>query len=263
MSTNVSGIGNSYQNTWNTVKTDDASAKGAGSESTAVKGTKSDYGRTIGKPQLSEKAESYYKELKEKFGNLDFILVSKDQKENAKAMAGNFANPYRMVVLIDEEKIERMAADENFRAKYEGMIANAASGLKQLKAQVESSGQGDNVKGYGLVMNDNGTATFFAALKKTSEAQKARIEAKLEQNREEKKAEAKEAEKAAEEEKLKSGKTGDRDDLEEVDDVTVIITANGVEELMKKIDEYYQNDRMNSVRTEAELQVGQHIDFRG
>ena len=64
MSTNVSGIGNSYQNTWNTVKTDDASVKGAGSESTAVKGTKSDYGRTIGKPQLSEKAESYYKELK-------------------------------------------------------------------------------------------------------------------------------------------------------------------------------------------------------
>ena len=263
MSTNVSGIGNSYQNTWNTVKTDDTSVKGAGSESTAVKGTKSDYGRTIGKPQLSEKAESYYKELKEKFGNMDFILVSKDQKENAKAMAGNFANPYRMVVLIDEEKIERMAADENFRAKYEGMIANAASGLKQLKAQVESSGQGDNVKGYGLVMNDNGTATFFAALKKTSEAQKARIEAKLEQNREEKKAEAKEAEKAAEEEKLKSGKTGDRDDLEEVDDDTVIITANSVEELMKKIDEYYQNDRMNSVRTEAELQVGQHIDFRG
>ena len=36
-----------------------------------------------------------------------------------------------------------------------------------------------------------------------------------------------------------------------------------IEELMKKIDEYYQNDRMNSVRTEAELQVGQHIDFRG
>lgn len=52
--------------------------------------------------------------MKSKFGNMDFILVSKDMKEQAKAMASSFANPNKMVVLIDEEKLERMATDEAF-----------------------------------------------------------------------------------------------------------------------------------------------------
>lgn len=75
--------------------------------------------------------------------------------------------------------------------------ANAASGLSQLKSQIESSGQSQNVVGYGMKVNDGGTASFFAVLKKSSADQKARIEKKA------------------------------------------------VE------------------KTEAELQVGQHIDFRG
>jgi hypothetical protein len=54
---------------------------------------------------------------------MDFILVSKDMKEMAKANAGSFANPNKMVVLIDEEKIERMAVDEQYRKQYESVIA--------------------------------------------------------------------------------------------------------------------------------------------
>ena len=46
-------------------------------------------GRTIGEPALSENAAKYYAELKKKYGNLDFILVSRDQKEFAKANASN------------------------------------------------------------------------------------------------------------------------------------------------------------------------------
>lgn len=33
-------------------------------------------GRTIGNPKLSEKAAKYYEELKRKYSNMDFILVS-------------------------------------------------------------------------------------------------------------------------------------------------------------------------------------------
>lgn len=62
------------------------------------------YGRTIGQPELSEKGQKYYEELKKKFSNMDFILVSNDMKEIAKAQAGKYANPNKMVVLIDEEK---------------------------------------------------------------------------------------------------------------------------------------------------------------
>ncbi len=56
---------------------------------------------------------------------MNFILVSEDQKENAKANAAGYANSNNMVVLIDEDKIERMASDENYRKQYEGIIANA------------------------------------------------------------------------------------------------------------------------------------------
>ena len=44
-------------------------------------------GKTIGEPQLSEKGAKYYEQLKAKYGNYDFILVSKDQKENAEAIS--------------------------------------------------------------------------------------------------------------------------------------------------------------------------------
>ena len=45
-----------------------------------------------------------------RLAEIDFILVSKDQKANAQANAASYANGNKMVVLIDEEKIERMAA---------------------------------------------------------------------------------------------------------------------------------------------------------
>ena len=42
-------------------------------------------GKTIGQPKLSENAKKYYEELKSKYQNMDFILVSNDMKEMAKA----------------------------------------------------------------------------------------------------------------------------------------------------------------------------------
>ena len=67
---------------------------------------------------------------------MDFILVSADQKEQAKAQAGSYANANKMVVLIDEEKIEKMAEDENYRKQYEGIIANAATGLSSMSSKI-------------------------------------------------------------------------------------------------------------------------------
>jgi len=216
----------------------------------------SNYGKTVGQPELSEKAAEYYEELKKKFGNMDFYLVSKDQKEAAKAMAGSYANPYRTVVLIDEEKIERMATDEEYRKKYEGIIANAASGLNQLKSKMDSM-TAANIKGYGLTIEDDGTTSFFAVLRKSSEAQKERIEKKHEENIEARRAEKKEALKEAAEKRLE-----DNDDIDDDDDY-IILSAGSIEELMKKIDDYNQNTRMNQVLTDSEKMIGQHIDFKG
>ena len=155
------------------------------------------YGKQIGSPSLSEEGEKYYEQLKKKFGNMDFILVSKDMKEQAKTMAASFANPYKTVVLIDEEKIEKMATDENFRKQYEGIISNAKSGLSKLKSSIEKTGA--KVKGYGMQVKDGGLSSFFAVLDKANAKQRDRIAKRAENRKAEKKADQKEKE-----EKLKS-----------------------------------------------------------
>ena len=246
----VSNLYSTYSSQSKTGKTNKENA--AGTENSKVSKTNGNYGKTIGNAKLSEEGAKYYQELKKKYFNMDFILVSKDQKANAQANAASYANGNKMVVLIDEEKIERMATDENYRKQYEGIIKNAASGLSQLKSQIESSSQNQNVVGYGMKVNDGGTATFFAVLKKSSADQKARIEKK-----EAKKAEEKKAEKKEKQDKLKEAQqTSDDDD-------TITISAGSIEELIKKINDYTFSMKSDNVQTEAELQVGQHIDFRG
>ena len=207
-------------------------------------------GKTIGEPQLSEKGAKYYEQLKAKYGNYDFILVSRDQKENAKANAAKYANGYKTVVLIDEDKIEQMATDEKFRKQYEGILSGAAAQIQQLKTSLQSSGA--NVKGFGMQVNDGGTLSFFAVLKKSSAEQKARIEKKAEQKKTEKKAAEKKAVKKEKEERLKDKKSD-----------TVTISAGSIEELLSKIETYNFNTRSDSVQTADERQVGQNFDFRG
>ena len=146
------------------------------------------YGRTIGNPELSEKAQKYYDELKKKYSNMDFVLVSKDMKAVAKAQAGSFANPHRLVVLIDEEKVERMASDENFRKQYESIISNAAVKLPQLQKQLGSK---PGVKAFGMQVNDGGNASFFAVVDKSLAAQRDRIKKSAAKKVEQRKADAK------------------------------------------------------------------------
>lgn len=218
-------------------------------------------GKTIGSPKLSKKAADYYESLKKKYSNMDFILVSEDKKEQAKAQASSYANASKMVVLIDEDKVERMAEDENYRKQYEGIIANAASGLSQLGQSIAATGA--NVKGYGMQVNDGGTASFFAVLKKSGAAQKERIAKKAEQKKEAKKAEAKKAKKKEEQERLENKKDSRIDDNSgiEEDEDTVTITASSMEELLQKIQEYTQKYMNDDVKTDDEKKVGQQFDY--
>lgn len=219
-------------------------------------------GKTVGQPKLSDKAKKYYDELKNKYGKMDFVLVSSDMKNLAKANASSFANPNKMVVLIDEEKIERMAEDEEYRKKYEGMIASAQQNMPKLK---EAFANSENVKGYGMQVNDNGTTSFFAVMKKSSDQQAARIQEKREAKRTEKKEAAKKAEKKAREEKLqekRAEKAKERKTETESPEVE-IVSASTVEELVKKVEDYQLARRSDIVRTQEELLVGQHVDFKG
>ncbi len=215
-------------------------------------------GKTIGQPKLSEKAAKYYEELKSKYQNMDFILVSKDMKEMAQANAGSFANPQKMVVLIDEEKIERMAEDEKYRKQYENVIASAQTKLPQLK---QALGAFSGVKGFGVQVKDNGVTSFFAVMSKSFNDQAAR----LEKRRVEKKAEKKEAEKKAEkkerQERLEEKREEHRLETKKAEEE--VFSADSIEELVKLVEDFNYQFVSDTTMTEAEKGLGTVIDFKG
>lgn len=236
---------------------EDSAVKTYGAEAEqAASNTKKagNYGKTIGQPKLSDKAAKYYEELKKKFSNMDFILVSADQKETAKAQAGSYANPVKTVVLIDEEKLEKMAEDESFRAQYEGIIRKASSQLNQLKKSV---GSNSSVKGFGMQVNDNGTASFFAVVDKSLAAQRDRIAKKSAEKKETARKEEKKAEKEKQAEALDERRKADKADGD-----YVTVTASSIDELKKKVDDVLYAAWSDSVKTDEERQWGQYIDFK-
>lgn len=222
-------------------------------------------GRTVGNPELTEKAAKYYEELKKKYGNLDFILVSKDQKEYAKANASKYSNPNKMVVLIDEEKIERMAEDEKFRSQYESIISQGANGLTQLKSKLANMGL--NVKSCGMNVYDNGATSFFATMDQSFKAQNKTAQQRLAKKKAAKKAEEKKAAKKAEEkkqqEKLEESRAETREIREEFyesdgeDEIT--FTADSIDDLIRQI-ENADNLFRRDIRSSYERQVGQRFD---
>lgn len=243
------------------MQTEAAQAMGA-NESTK-KPSKS-YGKTIGTPELSEKAEKYYEELKRKYSNLDFILVSKEEKAAAQAQAGKYANPLKMVVLIDEEKIEKMAEDPSYRKKYEAIISGAVPQMNQLKKSL--SGQ-SNIAGFGCQVNSGGTLSFFAVVDQSLAAQKKRIEQNAAKKAQEKKTAAKKAEKKLAEKKA-AEKLAEKKAEKETADWSndkdfVTVEASSIEELLRKLEDMNYARMSDMVMTKEEAMLGQSIDFRG
>lgn len=229
-------------------------------------------GKTVGEPQLSEKGAKYYEQLKAKYENYDFILVSKDQKANAEANAAKYANKNKTVVLIDEEKIERMATDAEYRKKYENILSGAQAQIEQLAKSFENT---PGVKGFGIKVNDNGAASFFAAIDKNAAANAKAQQKRIERKAAEKKEAKRKASKEASEERLeklrekkrtdkteKTEKTDTEDRFADDEDIE-IVSANSIEELVKKVQDMTYASMSDHVMTEAELAVGGTIDFKG
>lgn len=228
-------------------------------------------GRTIGTPELTEKAAKYYEELRKKYGNLDFILVSKDKKEFAKATASSYSNPNKMVVLIDEEKIERMAEDENFRNQYEGIISKGASGLTQLKNKLANMGL--SMKNCGMSVNDNGAASFFATMDSSFKAQNKTAQQRLAKKKAAKKAEEKKAAKKAEQKKQQERLEESRKERKVITEELlagdeeyaydaegeVTFTADSIDDLIQQIESADYLFRRN-ILSDRERQVGRMFD---
>lgn len=206
-------------------------------------------GRTIGEPKLSDKALKYYEQLKRKYSNMEFVLVSPEKKQEAEQQKGSYPSSKELLVLIDSDKIEKMAEDEEYRKKYEGILSGATAKMTQMKTDLGSNT--DLVKSFGMTFDDHGNASFFAVIDKSLAKQRERIAAKHEENVKDKK----EAQKDAEEKKAQN--------RNETDNITV--TAPSWDELLQKINAAIKDSALEGMSdhtlTEEEKKVGQSIDY--
>lgn len=226
-----------------------------------------EYGTVIGDVKLSDKAKDYYGKLKEKFGNANFILVSKDMKNLVQQNAASYGNAQKMVVLIDEEKLERMATDESYRKKYEGIIAMSQTKLANAKSSLASTGA--SLKSFGMSVDSDGNESFFATVGKSLDIQRERIESKRAEKKAAEKAEAKKQEKLDRQEQIEKRREENRNALEAENGVQsqemeyTTFEANSVEELLSSVSTYASEGAWLHTVTEAEKALGQHIDFKG
>jgi hypothetical protein len=235
-----------------------------------------DYGMAIGNVKLSDAAKDYYKELKGKFANSNFILVSNDMKSQVQQNASAYGNANGMVILIDEEKLERMATDESYRKKYEGIIKMSETLMQQAKNSLSSTGA--SVKNFGMSVDSNGNTSFFATLEKASDNQTKLLEKKAKAKKEAKLKEKKATEKREKEERLEKAKekskaqkeemtdrlSSDEEDIPVNDDKEYVdINASSIDDLLSKVSDYAISSSLDNVMTASEKAVGQHFDFKG
>lgn len=189
---------------------------------------------------LSDDAQDMLDKLKEKYGNMDFIVANYDSDEEAQRYLAGGTKEYS--VLIEPEVLEEMAADEKAEKKYTGMIDEATSKLSDMKDKLGS--EEENVTHLGVSFGKDGSVSYFAELEKSGERQRERIE----KSRADKKEQAKKDQKA-EEEKRRT------DLLEKTKKVRV--SAGSAEELLDKI----RNVDWDSVKPQQRETVGTVIDY--
>lgn len=250
---------------------------------------KTEYGNTIGDVKLSEKAADYLDKLKSKFHNMEFITVSKGMKTKVQQNAAAYGNAKKMVVLIDEEKLERMATDESYRKKYEGIIAMSQKKLDAAKASLASTGAG--IKNFGMSIDSNGNENFFATVEKSQDLQKKRMEKKAAEKKEQKSlekkatkkknAEKKAAEKKeqrAEEKKIAEKKALEAREQKKAENKTqeeslheagddkpeyAIFEEDSMEKLLSKVRDYSYALSVSKVLTDTERALGTQVDYKG
>lgn len=143
--------------------------------------------------RLSKKAQDLLKELKEKYGNMDFFVGSYSSQAEAQSYLRRGTKEYS--VLIDPETLEAMANDESVRKQYEDVLAGAGDKLAELKDKLGEDA--DSVKSFGVSIDKEGKVSYFAELDKISESRQKQLESTKEKKAEAKK-EAKRKEQAEE-----------------------------------------------------------------
>ncbi len=192
--------------------------------------------------QLSDRAKKLLEELKKNYNNMDFIVADYETDEEASAYLAKGTKEYS--VLIEPETLEEMAADEEAKAKYTGILDDAVDQLKDIKEQLGD--KEDEVTHIGISVGKDGSVSYFADLEKIGERQKEWIE----KSRESKKEERTEQEKKAQEKKSQDIAAQERTKKTRVQ-------ANSVEELIEKI----KGVDWDQIKSEEKAMTGGRFDF--
>lgn len=187
--------------------------------------------------QLSNRAKKLLEELKRTYKNMDFIVADYGDDEEAASYLARGTKEYS--VLIEPETLEEMAADEDARAKYTGILEDAVGQLKDMEKQLGD--KKDEVTHLGISIGNDGQVSYFADLEKAGERQKEFVERTRENKKEERAAAAKKAEEKAVSERTKRTR----------------VEAGSVEELLEKI----KAVDWNQVKAEEKQVTGSKFDF--
>ena len=188
---------------------------------------------------LSAEAKSYLETLKEKYGDIHFFVADCSSDEEMNQYFAMGTKKYSCVISTDT--LEKMATDEEIRAKYESIIDNADEQIEEMKEQIAKEvgeEKAEQVQFVGFSIDDNGVVNYCAKLKDSNDS----YYEKLAQKRVEEKKEAKEAEKRDKEKELKEKQLEEQKELPKKDEfwikadskeglIVAIKEALGIEEV--------------------------------
>lgn len=192
--------------------------------------------------QLSDKAKKLLEELKKNYSNMDFFVADYETDEEAAEYLSRGTKEYS--VLIEPETLEEMAADEEAKAKYTGILDDAVDQLKDIKDKLGDNK--DDVARLGITIGKDGQVSYFAELEKTGEKQKEFVEKTREAKKEERAEQEKKAQEQKEQDIAAQGRTK-----------KTIVQADSVEELLEKI----KNVDWSQIKSEEKQVTGGKFDF--
>lgn len=230
----IEGYG-AYQSNFYSNTVSSRSAKDAKNADKAGEAGKTEKKESV---QLSDKAKKLLEELQKKYGNMDFIIADYENDEEAAEYLSRGTKEFS--VLIDPETLEEMAADEEAKAKYTGILEDSVAQLKDMKEQLGD--KKDEVTRLGISVGKDGSVSYFADLEKVGEKQKEWIEKSIESKREERS----EREKKAQEELASHERTQ-----------KTRVQAGSVEELLEKI----KAVDWSQIKSEEKAATGSKFDF--
>ena len=130
---------------------------------------------------LSTRAQNLLKTLREKYGNMDFMVADFDSSEDAKEILSRGTKEYS--VLFSSEELEKMASDEDYLNEKLKGIDGAVRMSEEINQKFGFTSESDagnpsdtSIAKFGISFQSDGTMTLFAELEKSGANQQERPE---------------------------------------------------------------------------------------